>query len=689
MPPRGSNSSRKVRIIATIRGYTDQESGSISENSLPLISVYKHGEGGSDEKVTLSFGEQPACRKNAYDMDYCYGQNEDSSLIFVKEIKPLISGVMNGKNASIIAFGARGSGKTCTIQGSEDKPGLAALAMAEILSAVEENGNLIAVSVYEVYQDNVLDVLDANKKVQLFENAHGYTELRGISQVRINSMSEFVKLYYNNGTRKATEKVGPKIARRSHKGLMICVLSDSGNPNSKVVGKMNFVDLAGYEDARRNSIDCANPVETANINKSLYALLNVVYALNTNESRVPYRESKLSRVLQDSFGGSSRVLLLTCLNPVCQDTMYTVSLASRSLQGTNGLSDTMIRSSVSLAKPVQSSMKNQKLPILSDATNKKVGSTTIMRSSKSLTKQTQSSVKNQKPATVSATSKKGKESQSRFHKKIVAKSGRKLFDDGVPSTTHKEAKLAVDCSSAISLNEAVGVASSPKKKEETIEDSSLKIMDSTEILEKENLLAPAYHALEDKENSLAPACNTSEEVASPLISDIDFKALSPLEEESDIIKEENNNSQILEKSPPLSSQLRELSNSMKSLYSSTPSVIATQDISNPFSRLSVLEPQTPQTPLTSSLQNPREIFNNRSSGMKQSLVKDCLQFLNTASKDELKGLKGIGEKRATYILELREESPEPFKNLDDLQDIGLSAKQVKGIMRNVAGDLFN
>ncbi|XP_017255246.1 kinesin-like protein KIN-10C isoform X2 [Daucus carota subsp. sativus] len=675
MPPRGSNSSRKVRIIATIRGYTDQESGSISENSLPLISVYKHGEGGSDEKVTLSFGEQPACRKNAYDMDYCYGQNEDSSLIFVKEIKPLISGVMNGKNASIIAFGARGSGKTCTIQGSEDKPGLAALAMAEILSAVEENGNLIAVSVYEVYQDNVLDVLDANKKVQLFENAHGYTELRGISQVRINSMSEFVKLYYNNGTRKATEKVGPKIARRSHKGLMICVLSDSGNPNSKVVGKMNFVDLAGYEDARRNSIDCANPVETANINKSLYALLNVVYALNTNESRVPYRESKLSRVLQDSFGGSSRVLLLTCLNPVCQDTMYTVSLASRSLQGTNGLSDTMIRSSVSLAKPVQSSMKNQKLPILSDATNKKVGSTTIMRSSKSLTKQTQSSVKNQKPATVSATSKKGKESQSRFHKKIVAKSGRKLFDDGVPSTTHKEAKLAVDCSSAISLNEAVGVASSPKKKEETIEDSSLKIMDSTEILEKEN--------------SLAPACNTSEEVASPLISDIDFKALSPLEEESDIIKEENNNSQILEKSPPLSSQLRELSNSMKSLYSSTPSVIATQDISNPFSRLSVLEPQTPQTPLTSSLQNPREIFNNRSSGMKQSLVKDCLQFLNTASKDELKGLKGIGEKRATYILELREESPEPFKNLDDLQDIGLSAKQVKGIMRNVAGDLFN
>lgn len=71
--------------------------------------------------------------------------------------------------------------------------------------------------------------------------------------------------------------------------------------------------MQGYEDARRISIDHANSGETANINKSLYALLNVVYAVNTNESRVPYRENKLSRVLQDSFGGSSRVLLLTCL----------------------------------------------------------------------------------------------------------------------------------------------------------------------------------------------------------------------------------------------------------------------------------------------------------------------------------------------------------------------------------------
>lgn len=109
---------------------------------------------------------------------------------------------------------------------------------------------------------------------------------------------------------------------------------------------------------------------------------------------------------------------------MCQDTMYTVSLASRSLQGNNGVSDAVIRSSVSSTKPVQSLMKNQKPAILSDATNKKIGSNSLLRSSKSLTKQAQSSVKNRKPAFVSATTKKENDSRLPFRKKNDAQNGR-------------------------------------------------------------------------------------------------------------------------------------------------------------------------------------------------------------------------------------------------------------------------
>lgn len=74
-----------------------------------------------------------------------------------------------------------------------------------------------------------------------------------------------------------------------------------------------MLPLTGYEDARRKSSDGLNIIETCKLNKSIYALLNVVHALSANESHVPFRESKLTRILQDSLGGDSRVLMVTCL----------------------------------------------------------------------------------------------------------------------------------------------------------------------------------------------------------------------------------------------------------------------------------------------------------------------------------------------------------------------------------------
>lgn len=74
-----------------------------------------------------------------------------------------------------------------------------------------------------------------------------------------------------------------------------------------------FTIVLGYEDVRRKSVDGLNLIDSSRVNKSLYALLNVVNALNANENRVPYRESKLTRMLQDSFGGRNRALMLICL----------------------------------------------------------------------------------------------------------------------------------------------------------------------------------------------------------------------------------------------------------------------------------------------------------------------------------------------------------------------------------------
>ncbi|KAK9291483.1 hypothetical protein L1049_019431 [Liquidambar formosana] len=373
---------------------------------------------------------------------------------------------------------------------------------------------------------------------------------------------------------------------------MVYVTSYNDNSNTPFVGKMNIVDLAGYQDARRKSIDGSNLVENTRINKSLYALQNVIYALNANESHVPYRESKLTRMLQGSLGGTNRIMMITCL----------VSLASRSYQGINRYSRTSPRQLKVTAKPM----------MLSASVKKQTGSRLFLP--------------DKKP-----------------NGTALAMKGRKLFDEA----NHLK-----------SLDQRT---SSP--------------LAAPDALEPPIATKDVYLHSEDTHLEVTP------------INSISTKPLTFPEEGG---------------SPPISARLRELSNNLKSLYSSTPLCIMMpqeNDASlNGEVSTDIVEPKTPVLEKKlrvndklelACINSPWETFNMHNSGMKKSLVQDYLKFLNTASKEELKGIKGIGEKRSTYILELREESPEPFKNLDDLKDIGLSAKQIKGMMKKVAGELFS
>ena len=105
-----------------------------------------------------------------------------------------------------------------------------------------------------------------------------------------------------------------------------------------------------------------------------------------------------------------------------------------------------------------------------------------------------------------------------------------------------------------------------------------------------------------------------------------------------------------------------------------------------------LEPKTPIGACHIVEKNPDgtplDKFNALGSNLKESLIQQYLEFLNVANKEELQQLKGIGEKRAEYILELREDSPRPFQSLSDLGNIGLSTKQIQDILRKTATGIF-
>ncbi|KAL5567973.1 hypothetical protein UlMin_024548 [Ulmus minor] len=622
------NPSRNVRVVAKIRGFTEQEAEISGQMS--WISVNKPSEECS-RTVVLSFGNASGSRRESCEVDYCYEQNEGNETIFSREVKPLISGVFDGCNATVIAFGARNSGKTSLIQGRGEKTGLAAMTMAEIFSVAAEKGKTISISFYEVYQERVCDLLDDKQPtVFVLEDAQGKVQLKGLSKVPVKSVSEFQK-FVDLGSRKPAQKIATELPRRGHKGLVVHVSSCSENPETFHLGKLNFVDLAGYEDVRRQSIDGFNHVERSKINKSIYAFLNVIHALSAKEGHVPYRESKLARTLQDSLGGASKILMVACLNPtLCQDSICMISLASRSCHKVNKV--------LNSTKKIYSSVRS-----------------TI-----------NSSKKNQIPKTVSAIEKKQCRPRMPLSEKKVniggrsfAFKGRKLFDEARQLT--------------------------PSEKDNTF-SVALKNPEPSPIVEKENSSTESLNHAQDssimEEQDVSEPHNDRAEKTSPTTnSTTNTKSLTFHNEGQNTGNESNGVLVNEDKSPPLSARLQALRNNFKSFCSETavPFYAKTTE-GNASSSNAIVSYREPITPVTEQksmgtenrFTSPFEAF----SMCKSSVTEEYLKFLNSANKDELKQLKWIGEKRAAYILELRDESPEPFKSLDDLENIGLSAKQV-------------
>ncbi|TYG91785.1 hypothetical protein ES288_A12G290000v1 [Gossypium darwinii] len=674
----GQNRGRKARVIAKIKGFTDLETESVNEASGKWISVHRP-KGDDSETVAVSFGDESTSRKESYELDYCYDRSEGNDLIFSKEVKPLIEDVFNGYNATVVAYGARGSGKTFTIQGSEGKPGLAVLAMAEILSIAEESSKLIAVSCYEILKDHAYDHLapDRHEVLILEDVARGKIQLKGLSQVPVKSIEEFQKLYLSNqNSHKQSQKIIAEPHHRSHKGLIIHVFRGNES-NALPFGKMNFVDLAGYEDAKRKSTGSVNLLENNKINKSIYALHNVVYALNANESHVPYRESKLTRILRDSLGGTNKILMITCLNSsFCQDSMYMANLASRSCKGSSKTVPDSTKKAKSMVRPmvVSSSSKSRLTGTVSATTSKPIGNRVRVPENKA-------------------------------NVKASALKGRKLFDEACHSTKPKK----VSQEESLPLENVSTITEHAIQKEEKDSSSISEVVVSHT---QKHFPLQAFSAEESdmtvkattQETKILDEVNVTDDdhnhdKATPNI-DSNAKALS-IEADQTIDKENNLLLVNKEASPPISARLQELSNNLKLLYSSTPSCVEIPpktDVSFEGQvSTEALEPKTPEprllindkSEIVDTSCNSWKTFSARSSRMKSSLVDEYLRFLNTASKEDLKRLKGIGEKRATYILELREESPEPFKDLDDLKEIGLSAKQIKGIMKKEIGELYN
>ncbi|KNH07386.1 MCAK-like kinesin [Perkinsela sp. CCAP 1560/4] len=254
--------------------------------------------------------------------------------VYEQTTASLIDTVFEGGKATCFAYGQTGSGKTHTMLGKGGEPGIYVLAAEEILNRLEPSMSVRA-SFFEIYAGKLYDLLNQRGMLHCREDGKGNVNIVGLTGHGVFSISELVNIIeYGNSTRSSGMTGMNADSSRSHAVLHINVQKD-GNP----YGRMTFVDLAGSErGADTLNTDRLTRMEGAEINKSLLALKECIRSLDQGHKHIPFRGSKLTAVLRDSFVGNCRTVMIGNVSPAscsCEHTLNTLRYADRvkELQG--------------------------------------------------------------------------------------------------------------------------------------------------------------------------------------------------------------------------------------------------------------------------------------------------------------------------------------------------------------------
>ncbi|KAM3843789.1 kinesin-like protein KIF17 [Vipera latastei] len=274
-----------------------------------------------------------------FTFDGAYYMNHNTEQIYNEIACPVIEGVTEGYNGTIFAYGQTGSGKSFTMQGIQDPPtqrGIIPRAFEHLFESVQcaENTKfLVRASYLEIYNEEIRDLLGPNtkQKLELKEHPEKGVYVKGLSQHTVHSITQCERIMETGWKNRAVGyTLMNKDSSRSHSvftiNMEIYVVDERGQDHLRA-SKLNLVDLAGSERQSKTGAVGERLKEATKINLSLSALGNVISALADGRCRhVPYRDSKLTRVLQDSLGGNTKTLMVACLSPA--DNNYDETLSS-------------------------------------------------------------------------------------------------------------------------------------------------------------------------------------------------------------------------------------------------------------------------------------------------------------------------------------------------------------------------
>lgn len=248
----------------------------------------------------------------------------------------IIKDVMEGYNGTIFAYGQTGSGKSYTMMGSdiydEELQGIIPRSVMTVFNEIEtvdiETEFTIRCSMLEIYRERLNDLLipqDMQINLKIKEAPQRGIYVDGLTEECVGDPKElFECIDYGNSNRKIASTEMNSESSRSHSLFFLCVEQKFTNGTEKK-GQLNLVDLAGSEKIHKTKVEGENLEEAKKINLSLSALGNVINSLTSGKDHIPYRDSKLTRLLQESLGGNYKTTLMVACSPHPRNFEETIS----------------------------------------------------------------------------------------------------------------------------------------------------------------------------------------------------------------------------------------------------------------------------------------------------------------------------------------------------------------------------
>lgn len=332
-----SKSSESVKVVVRCRPMNEKEQAAGFRR---VVSIdVKLGQ------IIVKNPREASELPKVFTFDSVYDCNSKQLDLYDETFRPLVDSVLLGFNGTIFAYGQTGTGKTYTMEGVKkdlEKRGVIPNSFEHIFTHISRSQNqqyLVRASYLEIYQEEIRDLLsqDQSRRLELRERPDTGVYVKDLSSFVTKSVREIEHVMnVGNQNRSVGATNMNEHSSRSHAIFVITVeCSELGvdGENHIRVGKLNLVDLAGSERQTKTGAQGERLKEATKINLSLSALGNVISALvDGRSSHIPYRDSKLTRLLQDSLGGNARTVMVANIGPASynlEETLTTLRYANR------------------------------------------------------------------------------------------------------------------------------------------------------------------------------------------------------------------------------------------------------------------------------------------------------------------------------------------------------------------------